>query len=101
MKCPSCGEEKLPLAQFAAFASGLVITYAVEFTQFLMQEEEKDKAQAYIQANLHESERWGDFIVWLIGRNHLSLEDLEGIMELVRQRVGVVMSMNPSRFENH
>ena len=93
--CAHCGQRLVTLDEFTERGSVAVSTFRAEFTDFL-----KDmKDVTYATDAVHESSRWCDFILWLLGRNKLEFGDLREFVKGTELRLGAVVT-DRSKYEH-
>lgn len=86
--CPSCDKPQCSLAEWCDLALARII-------------EHKEGWDAFVAANpevshhgtdrIHESDRWMEFVVWLLAKDHVSQGDILGMLVEISHKINLAM----------
>ena len=102
--CGHCQQTLLTLDDFPEHVAKAFVAYVADLQKFLatpMTDEDRRTALTFFQAELHESERWLNFIVWLVASNRVTVQEIVDMLEELNGRMLAILAPNPSKFEKH
>ena len=82
--CDHCDMTLLTLAEFESFSAGIIASYVREYGVFLATSE--SHSAAYTD-ELHEDQRWLDFIIFLLGTGRIEIVQVDRLLRSINEQV--------------
>ena len=101
--CTHCGQMLVTVSDFHKHAADSITAYLSDLTEFnaTLTGEDKKSLGAFFDAEIHESERWLNFITWLLARNKMEVGEVIDMLQALTKRMQAVLTPNPSKFTSH
>ena len=102
--CDHCDQKLLALEDFPEHVMTAVTIYLDDLRKFMqspMTDDDRRTAETFFREELHESERWVNFIVWLIANQRVTGEEVLDMLDELNKRVRAMIAPNPSKFKEH
>jgi len=89
-KCTHCDQMLLTLDEFAAHNAEVTADFVRRFGEFLRTDQSLQPL-GYAETGVHESARWLDFVLFLLGQNHMELSGLREMLTDIDVRIASVV----------